>query len=281
MSFYPCEYAESLNARRFQAIPFRVDSRTVYDARHGVNQDMQVNPCFKRWTRSGGRRAVLRHDSAPWLDIPFSRCTEERGYKFRVPEIVAQYVHVSSNNLPAASLDSVAFGKTFERMHIYGNFSYWVKEAISESRLRACGDGCCFIYRYFVDSYAVFLFVHLRLSVLVADWWRSYDFSRIFYVRTLIVVAYYSNLLVGRRALQQCFRIGISEFCVWDLVSFLLSAIVSGTVDISSGFSAVKDIVSRVVFFLLPKCVQIFLQSTRPFRIISHCTISSAKDFFG
>lgn len=44
-----------------------------------------------------------------------------------VADILAQHVVVSSGNLPAVSVDSVAFDNFFERLNVYSNFDYWVK----------------------------------------------------------------------------------------------------------------------------------------------------------
>lgn len=47
VSLYLSDYAESLDARRSQAMPTHGDSRTVYNARHVVNLDTRVAPWIK------------------------------------------------------------------------------------------------------------------------------------------------------------------------------------------------------------------------------------------
>lgn len=51
--------------------------------------------------------------------MPFLRFCEERNYTFRVSEIIAQYVDISSSNLPATSWDFLAFDKPPDRLNIY------------------------------------------------------------------------------------------------------------------------------------------------------------------
>lgn len=41
-------FAESLNAQRFQRMPARGDSRTVYDARYAVNRNTGIGAWNKR-----------------------------------------------------------------------------------------------------------------------------------------------------------------------------------------------------------------------------------------
>lgn len=67
-------------------MPARADSRTVYDTWHAVNHGMRVGAWIKRWPRWGRCGAVLQQDSAPWLSMPFLRCTEERDYVVRIAE---------------------------------------------------------------------------------------------------------------------------------------------------------------------------------------------------
>lgn len=71
---YTCAHAESLDAPRFEEMTVRRDSRTVYDARHGANCNIQVGAWIRRWAHWGSRGAVLQQDNAPWLDMPFLRC---------------------------------------------------------------------------------------------------------------------------------------------------------------------------------------------------------------
>lgn len=52
---------------------------------------------------------MLREDNVSWLDMPFLRFTEERGYIVLVANNVAQFVDFSSRSFPAASLIFVTF----------------------------------------------------------------------------------------------------------------------------------------------------------------------------
>lgn len=79
---------------------------------------------MKRWAHRSGHGAVLRHDSAPWLDMPFFCCTKERSYMFSVSVIVANCVNVSLKKSPALSLDFVVFDTSFKRLQIYSCFDY-------------------------------------------------------------------------------------------------------------------------------------------------------------
>lgn len=59
LTFYPRDDAQSLDTRRFQAVPSSGDSRTVYNARHGPNCDTLVGVWIKRLTHWSGSVTVL------------------------------------------------------------------------------------------------------------------------------------------------------------------------------------------------------------------------------
>lgn len=140
VSLYIHDYAGILDAPRFQTIPARTDTRTVYDAWHGVNWTTRAGLGIKRSRHCVGCGAVLRQENRLWLDMPSLRCTAERGYNVFVVGIAAQYVNVSSSTLPVVGLYFVAFDRHFDRLHGCSNFDYYVKGAIFESRAEySCG----------------------------------------------------------------------------------------------------------------------------------------------
>lgn len=99
-------------------MPAGGDSRTVYDARHWPERKTWLGARRKRWAHWGSRGTVLRLNNAPWIDMAFLLYTKEYGHIVYVAEMAAQYVYVSSRNLPSANLDFVAFDKAFDRLHV-------------------------------------------------------------------------------------------------------------------------------------------------------------------
>lgn len=65
VKLYLRDYEARLNARRFQVMDARGDSRVFYDARYGVGCDTRVGAYIKRLAHWGGLDAVLREDNAP------------------------------------------------------------------------------------------------------------------------------------------------------------------------------------------------------------------------
>lgn len=98
---------------------------------------------------------------------------------------------------------------------------------------------------------------------------------------THIDLAYYSNFVIRRRAPELIYRIEISEFCVFGLVSFILSALVVGPVGFSSDFVSVEDIAARGVVLPLSDGVHNFVRSVRFSRIMSDCTVNPVNAFLG
>lgn len=148
-------YEDGLDSRRFQAVLARGDSRTIHDARFWFSRDTRESVWIKRLAHWGGHGAIWRQGIAPWLGLPFLRCTEARRKIECAAEIVNEYVHVLSNNLPAASLYFLTLDTLLNRLHAYGHFDYWAKVIILERRLKYCGDSCCFTNWNFVHVYAI------------------------------------------------------------------------------------------------------------------------------
>lgn len=84
---------------------------------------------------------------------PLFRCIKEHGYIVPIAEVVPQYVDVSSSNLSLENLDVLAFDSPFYRLLLYSHTDSWVRETILERRLKARGDGCCFINWHYIDVY--------------------------------------------------------------------------------------------------------------------------------
>lgn len=132
--------------------------------------------------------------------------------------IMARYVDISSSNFHIASSDFVAFDKSVDRLHVYRHVNYWVKQTIFERRLSNRGDNCCFISWSCLDASAVPPLILSGLFEPVSDWWRAYEYSRLLFVSTPIVLRFYLNLVISRRAPVLIFGIASSEFCVFALV---------------------------------------------------------------
>lgn len=81
-----------------------------------------------------------------------------------------------------------------------------------------------------------------ELFAPVPDYGPVYEWSRILFVPTHIVLAYYSNPITSCPAPGLIFPIAISEFFVCALVSFLLLGHVGGSAGFSSNFTGVEDI---------------------------------------
>lgn len=114
VNVYLRDYTGNLDAQTFQEMPVHGLNHVAYDAGHGFNREIRVGTWIKRWKHLGGRDAVLREHSAPWLDMPFLRCRVELCYVVCIPETVACYVNVTSNSLPTASLGFVELDKLFD-----------------------------------------------------------------------------------------------------------------------------------------------------------------------
>lgn len=81
--------------RCFQGMLAHGDGQTVYDARRGVDSNSRVGTWIRGYAQWEDYCAVLRQDSASWLDISFLRCTAERRYLVSVTHVVAQYEEIS------------------------------------------------------------------------------------------------------------------------------------------------------------------------------------------
>lgn len=260
-------------------MPARRDSRSIDGARYVANWDTQVDTYTKRWTHWGGPWTVLQKENALWLDMPFFRSTEKRGYIVHVAEILTHYEDVLSGSLPVASLNRVAFDKIFNLFHVFSHFDYCVKETVFERRLKARGDSCCFNNRHSVDVYAVSSLARLALLVPIREWWRLYERSRLFFVPTRNMTAYYSNIVVSRRATELIFRVAISNIFVYVFISSLLSKIVSRPGCFISAFTGVEDTAGLVVLFQWPEVDHNYLQSFGSFWIVVNCTANSVRAF--
>lgn len=75
------------------------------------------------------------------------------------------------------------------------------------------------------------------------------------------VRAYYSNLLISRRAPELIFCIEISKFCVCNITAFPRSALFGGVVGFSVEFTDVEHIAAPGVLLSLPWAVHRFMQS--------------------
>lgn len=67
------------------------------------------------------------------LSRHFQVVQEKPGSAARIAEIVARHVDVSSNIFAKANyLNVAAFDKPFDRLYVYSNFDYMVKETVLE-----------------------------------------------------------------------------------------------------------------------------------------------------
>lgn len=97
---------------------------------------------------------------------------------------------------------------------------------------------------------------------------------------TPIVIAYYLNLVLSRRASELLMSITVSEICVCELVTFLLSAVVGGPVRFSGHFGGGENVATRGVFLPLSLDLHKFVQSVGVYRLVSNCTVSLAMAYF-
>lgn len=81
----------------------------------------------------------------------------------------------------------------------------------------------------------------------------------IVFVPKPMVLVYYSNLVKRRRAPELIFRIAVSEFCVFALVSLLFAVLFGGPASFSSDFTSVEDATSLRLLLPLPEGVQNFV----------------------
>lgn len=76
------------------------------------------------------------------------------------------------------------------------------------------------------------------------------------------------------------FRIAISKYFVFALMSFFLSALIDDHVGRSSDFRGFKNIAAREVLLSLPEVSHKFVQSVGFFRTILDCAVSPLRAFF-
>lgn len=99
--------------------------------------------------------------------------------------------------------------------------------------------------------------VRLELFVPGPGLWCSYKCSRLLFLPTSIVMAYYSKVVVSGRARELVFRMPISKFCLCALTSFVLTAL-AGCI---SDFTSVKYIAGQRLLLSLPEVVHNFAKS--------------------
>lgn len=85
-------YAKRSGSWRVRVMPTSGDGRTVHEAWNGAKRERRVCEWIRKSAHCACRNEVLRQDNAPWLDMLFLRCIEDRGYMVRVAELVPQYV---------------------------------------------------------------------------------------------------------------------------------------------------------------------------------------------
>lgn len=189
----------------------------------------QVGTWINGWMQQVGHDTVLRHDSAPILDMPSLCCLEEFGYFVQITKHLSRCVVVTLGSLLTVSLDSRKQNDLSDRLHVYDDFKYWVRATVTGPRLRTTRDKCSFIKNHFNDVYAVHSLLQLAIFILVPECWRTYASSPLLFVQILMVLGYYSDFMMHPwgPAIISC--ILLSEFCVCALVSFLLSLLVGST----------------------------------------------------
>lgn len=170
---------------------------------------LRVRAWIKYWTNFGGGGAVVRQDSDLWLDRPFRCCTEECGYVALVAKMVARFVDASSSIFPIANSNFNALDKPFHGLHLHCSYGYKVKDNVFDLRVTTRGESCCFLNWHFVVL-PVVLLISLRLLIRVQDCPRINESSRLLFVPTTIVLAYYLNFVINPRDPELRFFIAVS-----------------------------------------------------------------------
>lgn len=135
MSVYLHQYVGSLGTWCSQVRPACWENRTVSDARCCVKFNTQVRPRIKRCAHWSGRRAVLQHDNASWLDMRFLSCSKECGLMFALPRSWVN-MRVFIQAITCGKYGACGIGKPCDRLSLYTIFDYSLTEAVSECRLK-------------------------------------------------------------------------------------------------------------------------------------------------
>lgn len=143
----------------------------------------------------------------------------------------------------------------FDRLDVYSNFDYWLKETIFELRLSTRGNSCYFTNWYCVDLCAVLCYIRSGLLPPVPGLWRGYECSRLFFVLAPIMLLYYLNPLTSPSSGIVFFELQspISERPI--LFLFSLSVPAGGPDPFSTAFTAFEDIAAWTVLHPLAEDV--------------------------
>lgn len=110
----------------------------------------------------------------------------------------------------------------------------------------------------------------------VPPWCDDLESSRLLYVLTPLVFAYYSSFLLRANRRELLYPVLVSEFCVLTGMSFITSALIDAPFGLVSSFPGAVHFVSEGVLIPLPSGEQEFVDAAGFFEVIRHCSFDPA-----
>lgn len=175
---YVLNYEGSLDARRFQAIRARGDSRSFYDTWHVVNLITYKRACIKRCAHWSVRSNVLRYGIATRLEKPSLPCTDEYGHNVRIAETVRRQVTVTSSKLPVITLDFKTFHRPSIKYMCIATLINGLKR-LFRSSIKNSQNSCYFVNWNFADLCTVSHMLRSWLFLHLPYWCRNMSVSNL------------------------------------------------------------------------------------------------------
>lgn len=119
------------------------------------------------------------------------------------------------------------------------------------------------------------LFIHivgLSSFVAVPSWEPEFESSRLLFVPTPPVFAYYSGFKFQTARRDFMFRVAISECCVLTIIAFLLSAIIAAQPGLRKAFTGVLRLINEASLFPISFLFRECFDAVGFLKIICQCS---------
>lgn len=126
------------------------------------------------------------------LDRPFIRSTEKLWYVPRLVAIMVRYADLRDEEVTTHSLNYFDLLRPFNIHHLLTNFEYRLNETVFERCLCLKSTHPLFANWHCVDYFNILPARCRELFDKVIEWWKCSECSRLLYVLTPVVLAYYS-----------------------------------------------------------------------------------------
>lgn len=139
-------------------------------------------------------------------------------YVWRLLSLKARFSRVVHKDIHTYTLDRVAFDRSLDRHRLLTNFYYWSKKSVFERPIFHRFKDNLFVLWHCVNFFEAPPLRRQELFVNVLCWWADSDSSRLQYLPTPAVFAYYSSQSLDRSLREILMRVSISEQSVLGLV---------------------------------------------------------------